>query len=213
MSETTTTSNAPAAPAAPATPATPAATAAPPAPKADDPGPWTREIAGIMAPLVAKAVEDALAKLPKPEPAKSSDADRLARLEQQLAQRVADEQRGRFEAEVLAGVPASNMAMARTLLAGVVGSSTPDPTKAAEVRARLEGLSPTLYREPGSSFAALPVKAGDGSIDWQSVTDLNQLPEGSMHMIPPEHWERLTRGGGSSSSTLPKTSTTLRVAK
>jgi hypothetical protein len=186
-----------------------------PAAKVDDAGPWARELAGIVGPLVAQAVADALAKAqPKTEPAKpSGDSERIARLEQQLAQRVADEQRSRFEAEVLAGVPASNLAMARTLLAGVVGSSTPDPAKVAEVRARLEGLSPTLYREPGSSFAALPVKAGDGSIDWQSVTDLNQLPEGSMHMIPPEHWERLTRGGGSSSSTLPKTSTTLRVAK
>lgn len=182
--------------------------------KTDDAGPWTREIATIMAPLVAKAVEDALAKIPKPEPAKpSGDADRIARLEQQLAQRAAEEQRSRFDAAVLAGVPASNLDIARTLLVGVVGSSTPDPSKAAEFRARLEALMPTLYREPGSTLSALPVRAGDNSIDWDSVTHLNQLPEGSMHLIPPEHWERLTRGGGSSSSTLPKTNTTLRVAK
>jgi hypothetical protein len=212
MSETTTQTSDPAATTT-AAKVEPAAPAAPPAPKTEDPGPWTREIAGIMAPLVAKAVEDALAKMPKPEPAKSGDADRIARLEQQLAQRAADEQRIRFEGAALAGVPPTNLELARTLLAGVVGSGPLDPANVATVRANLERIMPTLYREPGSSFSALPVRAGDGSIDWASVTDINQLPEGSMHLIPPEHWERLTRGGGSSSSTLPKTNTTLRVAK
>jgi hypothetical protein len=210
MSETTTTQPSEPAKTEPAKTEPAAATAA----KGDDTGPWARELAGVVAPLVAKAVEEALARAqPKAEPKPSGDSDRIARLEQQLAQRVAEEQRSRFESEVLAGVSANNLATARTLLAGVVGSSTPDPAKAAEARARLEALMPTIYREPGSSFSALPVKAGDGSIDWASVTSINQLPEGTLHMIPPEHWDRLIRGGGSSSSTLPKTNKTLRVAK
>lgn len=213
MSEAATTQ--PSEPAA-AKPDAPAQAPAPSAPAPASDGPWARELGEI----VAKAVADALAKVEpvKPvEPAKPATTDetatRIARLEQMLAQQAAAEQRTRFEAAALAGVPASNLDMARTLLAGVVGSSQPDMAKVAEVRTRLEALMPTLYREPGSTFAALPVKAGDNSIDWAAITNINQLPEGSMHMIPPEHWDRLTRGGGSSSSTLPKTNTSLRLAK
>lgn len=137
---------------------------------------------------------------PQPKPTMDTSAEFRDRLDRFEIQQQAKEREARdreLAKKIADGLPERHKSLAPMLLRGLHPNGLPDgdlDQLASATLAAIKNTHTSLFEPlPGSPLTAIQV-GPDGKIAWNSITSVDQVPDGRMHEMPPEVFQRLRRG-------------------